>query len=330
MEAGYKAPSPIASKFRSNTGQRLGGGTALAQALDSNAGGTSSDLVFPRDLEQLDHWCAIRIFSHQLMRRSDAPKSVDIARVFLPMPQELATGYTHGYNAESLGPIGAAAASLAQAGSEGGVMSVVDKISTIVTKEGMMDAAASAGSYLAQGAAAGGGMIAAALAGSKVGSVIGAGIGPAVKGAMGGAGVARNPFMALLYDAPAMREHQFSWKLVARNYGESNVIYNIIKLLKFHAAPGRGTMAGLSGDVANQSVFLSYPEQFDVDFHHNEFLYNIAQSVLKQFSVNYHPDGVQYHTSPDGTEKAPVAVQITMQLQEVSIVTKADMKESDR
>jgi len=324
---GYKEPSPIASKFRSNTGQRIGGGTALAQALDSNAGGTSSDLIFPNDVEQLDHWCAVRIFSHQLMRRDDAPKSVDIARVFLPMPQQLSTGYNHGYNAESLGPIGAATAQLGAAGAQDGIQGIADKVKGAFTKEGAKGAAAGAGYYLSQAAESGGGIIGGAMSSIPVvGSVLGAAVAPAVKGAMGGAGIARNPFMALLYDSPAMREHTFSWKLVARNYGESNVIYNIVKLFKYHAAPGRSSL----GDVAGQSVFLQYPEQFDIDFHHKEFLYNIAPSVLKGFSVNYHPDGTQYHVSPDGTEKAPVSVQIEMQLQEVAIVTKEDIKASDR
>ena len=187
--------------------------------------------------------------------------------------------------------------------------------------------AASAAYYLSQAAESGGlGIAGAASRVPIVGSVLGAAVAPAVKGAMAGAGIARNPFMALLYDSPAMREHSFSWKLVARNYAESNAIYNIIKLFKYHAAPGRSSL----GDVAGQSVFLTYPDQFDVDFHHKEFLYNIAPSVLKGFSVNYHPDGTQYHISPDGSAKAPVAVQIEMQLQEVAIITRENIKAFDR
>jgi len=327
MEAGYKTPSPIASKFRSNTGQRIGGGTPLAQALDPTAGGTGSNLMFPNDVEQLDHWCAVRIFKQQLMQRRDTPVSSDIARVFLPMPQQLSTGYNHGYNAESLGPIGAVGASLGAKGAEGGIKGIADEIKGAMTKDGLKGAAAGAGYYLSQAAESGGlGIAGAASKVPLIGGVLGAAAGSAVKGAMGGAGIARNPFMALLYDSPAMREHTFSWKLVARNYAESNIVYNIVKLFKYHAAPGRSSL----GDVAGQSVFLTYPEQFDIDFHHKEFLYNIAPSVLKGFSVNYHPDGTQYHVSPDGTEKAPVAVQIEMQLQEVAIITKEEIKASDR
>ena len=321
------SPSPIANEFRSNSGERRVGGTPLSKSLGSGDSGNASELFFPGDVEQLDHWCAVRIFKQQLMRRSDTPIKNDIARVFLPMPQQLSTGYNHGYNAESLGPIGAAAASLGAAGAEGGIQGMADKVKGLMTAEAAKGTAAGAGYYLSQAAESGGGLIAGAA--SKVpvvGSVIGAAIAPAVKGAMGGAGIARNPFMALLYDAPAMREHTFSWKLVARNYAESNTIYNIVKLFKYHAAPGRSSL----GDVAGQSVFLTYPEQFDIDFHYNEFLYNIAPSVLKGFSVNYHPDGTQYHASPDGKTKAPVAVQIEMQLQEVAIITKENIKSDDR
>ena len=320
-------PSPVTSRFRSNSGEQRSGGTPLSQALGADGSGNVTELSFPGDVEQVDHWCAVRIFAQKLMRRKDALLTEDIARVFLPMPQQLSTGYNHGYNAESLGPIGAAAAQLGGAAKQGGISAVVDEIKGAATKEGAKGAASGAAYYLSQAAESGGGLVAGAA--SKVpvvGSVLGAAVGPAVKGAMAGAGIARNPFMALLYDSPAMREHSFSWKLVARNYAESNTIYNIIKLFKYHAAPGRSSL----GDVAGQSVFLTYPDQFDVDFHHKEFLYNIAPSVLKGFSVNYHPDGTQYHISPDGSAKAPVAVQIEMQLQEVAIITRENIKAFDR
>ena len=320
-------PSSVSSQFRSNTGEKRGGGTPLAEALGSKNTGNASELFFPGDVEQLDHWCVVRIFAQSLMGRKDTPIKNDIALVFLPMPQQLSTGYNHGYNAESLGPIGAAAATLGAAGATGGIKGIADKVKSSMDAGLAKGSAASAAYYLSQAAEGGGGAIAGAA--SKVpvvGSVLGAAVAPAVKGAMGGAGIARNPFMALLYDSPAMREHSFSWKLVARNYAESNTIYNIVKLFKYHAAPGRSSL----GDIAGQSVFLTYPEQFDVDFHHNELLYNIAPSVLKGFSVNYHPDGTQYHVSPNGTAKAPVAVQIEMQLQEVAIVTKENIKSDDR
>ena len=305
-------------------GGERNGGTPLSRSLSPTI--NASVVVFPDDLESLDHWCAIRIFEHELMRDRDEKTENDIARIFLPMPAALSTGYSHGYNAESLGPVGAAAANLAKAGATGGISSMLDKVVSALDADGAKGLAASAGYYLTQGAESGGGLAAGTVSRVPVvGSIVGAAIGPAVKGAMGGAGIARNPFMALLYDSPAMREHSFSWKLISRSYEESQSIYDIIKLLKYHAAPGRSSL----GDVAGQSVFLQYPEQFDVDFYQDGFLFNMAPSVLKNISVNYHPDGPMYHVGNNG-DKAPVAVQIDLSFQEVAIITKENINSDKR
>ena len=75
-------PSSVSSQFRSNTGEKRGGGTPLAEALGSKNTGNASELFFPGDVEQLDHWCVVRIFAQSLMRRKDTPIKNDIARVF--------------------------------------------------------------------------------------------------------------------------------------------------------------------------------------------------------------------------------------------------------
>ena len=305
---GTKA-SPIIPKRNEGAAVR---GTALASKLRNDG---AKNLRFPDDIASLDHWCAIRVFEHKLMRRQDSAINDDYCRIFLPMPANLATGYSHGYNAESLGPEGAVAAQAggAVAGKirkgDRSVSSLVDQITSGTDVKGVIAGAASKALTAAENIP-----IASDLGGANI-----------VKGALGGAGIARNPFQALIYDAPAMREHSFSWKLVARNYKESQSIYDIVRVLKYHAAPGRGT----PGQVAGQSVFLSYPDQFDVDFHYDDFLYNMAPSVLKSISVNYHPDGPMYHTSQDG-KKAPVSVQLELSFQETSIITRGDIQSSDR
>lgn len=308
------------------------GGTPLSRSLSSVSTNNASEVVFPDDLESLDHWCAIRIFKQELMRQRDASTESDIARIFLPMPAALSTGYSHGYNAESLGPIGALGAAAGGAvadtlrkggGGKDAIKSLADAVVSNIDPKGV---AAGAGYYITQGAESGGGAVAGLASKIPViGGLAGSAIAPAVKGAMGGAGIARNPFMALLYDSPAMREHSFSWKLISRSYEESQSIFDIIKLLKYHAAPGRSSL----GDVAGQSVFLQYPEQFDVDFYQDGFLFNMAPSVLKNISVNYHPDGPMYHVGNNG-DKAPVAVQIDLSFQEVAIITKENINSDKR
>ena len=296
--------SPIIPKRNEGDAVR---GTALASKLRNDG---AKNLRFPDDIASLDHWCAIRVFAHKLMRRQDSAINDDYCRIFLPMPANLATGYSHGYNAESLGPEGAFAAQAAGAAAgqirqgKFNAKSLFEQATSGTDIEGVIAGAATKVTSIAENTP---------------------GLQNITKGALGGAGIARNPFQALIYDAPAMREHSFSWKLVARNYKESQSIYDIVRVLKYHAAPGRGT----PGQVAGQSVFLSYPDQFDVDFHYDDFLYNMAPSVLKSISVNYHPDGPMYHTSQDG-KKAPVSVQLELSFQETSIITRGDIQSSDR
>jgi len=301
--------SPVMAKRQSKG--RSQSGTALANALRTDAEKT---LKFPENVESIDHWCAIRIFQRKLFRRHDTPLQNDYLRIFLPMPINLATGYNHGYNAESLGPVGALGGAVgAVAGSEvrnaiaggGDLKSIFDGLKQGTDGKGVVA-----------------GIVSKLTEGIEAAPILGQG----VKGALGGAGIARNPFQALLYESPALREHTFSWKLVAKNYTESISIYDITKALKFHAAPGRFSAGG---EINTQSVFLEYPDQFDVDFHYDDFLYNMAPSVLKSISVNYHPDGPMYHTSQYG-KKAPVAVQLDLSFQEVSIVTREDINDRDR
>lgn len=306
------------------------GGTPLSRSLSPVSTNNASEVVFPDDLESLDHWCTIRIFKHELMRQRDTSTESDIARIFLPMPAALSTGYSHGYNAESLGPVGALAAKAGAAAAEnerngGGALKAIASVADAVFSNiDLKGSVAAAGYYLTQAAESGAGVGLAAKFGA-VGGVLGAGIAPAAKGALAGAGIARNPFMALLYDSPAMREHSFSWKLISRSYEESQSIFDIIKLLKYHAAPSRTNF----GDIAGQSVFLQYPDQFDVDFYQDGFLFNMAPSVLKNISVNYHPDGPMYHVGNNG-DKAPVAVQIDLSFQEVAIITKENINSYKR
>ena len=103
-------------------------------------------------------------------------------------------------------------------------------------------------------------------------------------------------------------------------------------MLKFYSHPSRTG----EGEGAGLSHFYNYPEQFDIDFHHDEMLFNIGPSELKGIQVNYHPDGPLYHTKQDsqlnlGNEvKAPVAIQLQLTFQEVAIITKTELNTEKR
>jgi len=321
--------------------------------LEAALGASSSadSFYFPSNIVEVDHWMAIRVIDRQyttLRQVNDYTTDKDIARIFLPLPLNLATAYNQTYNAEALGPIGNV---LANKGSE--MRSTVEKLGTetgnfiagaINLDFGkVIDAGVKAtktignalynalpktgkqGERVVQGAAAYGVYSLAGAAGAT----------PYGQGALGGAGLARNPYMAVLYSQPEFRMHEFSWKVVAKDFEESVSILNIIKLLKYYSAPSEISSQTAGGVL---QFFYDYPEQFDIEFHHDKFLFNIGPSVLKNVSVNYHAEGQPlYFTKQDSvvddndtTYKVPVSIQIGLSFQEVTTLTKQSILNSNR
>lgn len=305
--------------------------------LASLSGETGSDnLVFPDNLNQIDHWMVFRVNESELRKKADFETKHDVARIFLPLPDNIGTQYSQSYVNEAIGLAGKAGIG---AGSEvmnlikngedlKGFTSGLDAIMSKVT-DGF---AGASGYYGAQAAQEAGGAIGAAagsslgVGGSIAGAILGTAGGQFVKGAIAGQGVAINPFMATLYTAPEIRTHQFSWKLIPKNEKESILLKNIIRKFKYHSAPGM---------TNENSTFFTYPEQFDIDFHYDEYLYNIAPSVCKSFEVNYHGEGrAMYHEISQGAggkkSKAPVSVTINATFQEVAIITKKEIDDFNR
>ena len=300
----------------------------------------TNNLVFPDNLNQIDHWMVFRVNKPELRRKADFETANDIARIFLPLPDNLGTQYSQSYSNEAIGLSGVAGA---QNGGE--IMNLMKTSNdfesftnnlTNTTKGIMKNFEGATGYYGAQALSEAGTIVGGAIGnslGGSVGAIAGGILGTAggqfVKGAIAGQGVAINPFMATLYTAPEMRTHQFSWKLVPKNPKESTRLKDIIAAFKFHSAPD---MTGTN------STFFQYPEQFDIDFHYDEYLYNIAPSVCTSFEVNYHGEGrAMYHEISQGddtagtqTTKAPVSVTINATFQEVAIVTKKEISQFNR
>ena len=287
---------------------------AVAQSLDK---GGQKVVRYPLNIEELDHWMVFKINSPEFGKKDDFAKKSSKALIYLPMPMNLGAQYSHSYNTEGLGLAGQAGAKMGAAFATGGIKSLVD---TIAGGLGSGKGAEVVGYYAAQI-----GPEAAAAVGAKLGgpagALAGAAAGQAVKGAMAGAGIARNPYMAVMYSQPEFRSYSFSWKLVARSRAETEAIKDIVYLFKFHAAPGQ---------PPSNPHFFSYPEQFDIDFNHAKHLFNPAPSVCKSVEVNYHAEGQPLYHEFTATEKSPVSIQLNLSFQEVSIVTKETIKKQNR
>jgi hypothetical protein len=131
------------------------------------------------------------------------------------------------------------------------------------------------------------------------------------------AGVALNPYQAVVFQSPNFRQHQFQYTLFAKNEKESESIKGIIRRMKSAMLPNfTGTAGG----------FFSYPFIFDIGFvGAGDFLFKIAPSVLTDFTVDYHGDGTPSYF---GTTRAPTNVKINMTFQELVILTQKDVLEN--
>jgi hypothetical protein len=134
----------------------------------------------------------------------------------------------------------------------------------------------------------------------------------AAKGAQAGLGVARNPYLAAVFEGVNFKSHNFSFTLTPRSQYESETLQAIIGLFRNAMLP---TMSKLR-------YYYDYPKQFGITFMDESFLFDIKTSVLTQFDVNYHSKGPSYHNVSG--KKAPVEVTLNMNFLETVVRTSGD------
>jgi len=284
------------------------------------------NISFPEKIETIGNYMNIDIFKERIFeaalgvqRRRNREKLLTIK---LPLPSSLQTAYAQGYKQEGLGPIGAAAATevsgLAKdlaagnkpTGSE--LTDALTKVSKRVGVEGLASLGLGAADDIA------------GLAGAKIGGIAGAivgdSLGKVVQGAAASAGIARNPHMAVLYEAPNFRNFQFSFDLKPKNQRESLIINEIIHKLKFHSHPSK----------TEKEHFFNYPEQMGIRFQKDGYLFRTRSLVLTNINVEYHGEGTPLYYDAGGTgnsQKAPAAVRLDLTFTETKILTKSDIQD---
>lgn len=267
---------------------------------------TSDGLVFPGDLSELEHFAVFRVrerkFELSTLRTRSLPATSQSKNIFLPMPPQLQTSYGVTYNNSNIG--GAGAAMLRSGGA------VVDAVSDIASS----DSASAAGQKIVDA----GKSILGDLASNPMGALEGLGNfaaraiaesdNPVIQGAFASQNLAANPYQAVFFSNPNFRTHSFSYTLFAKNSEESETIRSIIREFKSAMLPS----------LALGDLFFKYPKVFEIEFRHDDYLFEIGTSVLTSFDVNYHGSGTPSYF--DET-KAPTNVQISMNFQEVNVLT---------
>lgn len=128
-----------------------------------------------------------------------------------------------------------------------------------------------------------------------------------------------NPMVEILFSNVVQRQFTFELLLAPRNEDESNIIKNIIKTLRFHAAPEVGSLGGL--------LWIP-PDEFDITFYNkgteNPHLLRINTCVLERIEVDYAPTSGIYSTFRNGH---PVAVRLSLGFRELEPLHKERIRQ---
>lgn len=154
-----------------------------------------------------------------------------------------------------------------------------------------------------------------------------------------------NPYVEQIFKGIAMREFNFSWKLVPRNASEQATIHNIIKTLRHYSLPnysGSGPVQGTTAPGTEQfeqlnklqDRWLTVPNIFNLTWKQAgtstsiQSLPKLKPCVLKNIQVNYTPDNVWATHLTSGkalSGPAPVAYEVSMVFAETEIITADDV-----
>jgi len=133
-------------------------------------------------------------------------------------------------------------------------------------------------------------------------------------------GLAMNPFLNLMFRAPAFKTHTFNWKLSPSNQTESETLRRIIAVIKKNMYPSLGgdvagfQNLGITGGIAG-SMVLSYPSLALIKlFPKDEYLYEFKPCVVTSMSINFTPSGTPAFFN---STKAPAEVSISISLKEI-------------
>jgi hypothetical protein len=140
-------------------------------------------------------------------------------------------------------------------------------------------------------------------------------------------GAVQNPMLEMIYKSPNFRTFQFDFTFYPRDEKEAYEVQRIIERLRFHQAPEF---------VKDSQGFLTPPSEFDIRFYYggsqNPNIPQIATCVLTTIDVNYAPNGFTAYEVPGenfpalGRTGMPVAIQLTLQFQEITYLTKRDFR----
>ena len=126
--------------------------------------------------------------------------------------------------------------------------------------------------------------------------------------------------MELLFKGPQLRTFGLTWKMSPRDYEESQMIKNIIRMFKQSMAVKR----------TKSQLFLKSPNTYKLEYltaggRDHSFLPKIKECALTGCNINYTPDG-NYQTYEDSSM---VAYSVNVNFQELEPIFNDDYDKED-
>lgn len=127
------------------------------------------------------------------------------------------------------------------------------------------------------------------------------------------AGETVNPFLAMMFNGPRFKTHQFGWRFSPKTSAETDEIVKIVNTFKAKSLPN-----------LQFGTFFAYPDVCLISIYPDntrERTLKFKPAVITQTSVHYAPSGVpSFFAGSNG----PAEIELKIQLSEISIWTNND------
>lgn len=122
---------------------------------------------------------------------------------------------------------------------------------------------------------------------------------------------ALNPFKEVVFESVDFRSFNFKYKFLPKNAQESQAVFDIIRLFKFHMHP----------EMSAGKLFFIYPSEFQITYNfmngENSYFHKMAPCALESMEVSY--GGEQFTSFDDGS---PTEINMILTFRELEILTK--------
>lgn len=120
-----------------------------------------------------------------------------------------------------------------------------------------------------------------------------------------------NPFKEVIFESIDFRSFSFKYKFFPRSEEESRMVFDIIRLFKYHMHP----------EVSQGKLFFIYPSEFQITYYfgskENKYFHKFSPCVLESVEITY--GGDQFSSFHNGN---PTEINMSLVFRETEILTK--------